>query len=490
VTWNAHGLAANTVVVFLVNPPGGAKNPTFANAGAFSAKTATSVTPTLPGSRVTGNLLISWCRVANGSSTLSLATTGWTVFSNVASGGSTVAVAYAYVTGTETAPVWTASASSTLQSWTMQYSNTAPSNPIGAIQNIGGTTAGGISPIGPLTTTQPFSNVASMIMSDQTTAFPTTPRLSSGNTYTSRATDSSVGGALWSDKAYANSGSSTGTLVSFAAAGTYSTALFEILPAATMPGGLSPSVRYYIVNPTTNTFQLSTTSAGAPINTTGTTTGTITCYANPLHFRPHPCARFTGIGNSGNQNLIDLNGSVDEPMWSRAKRGFGGKQYNSYAGIYGPNPRVWGYLDPTRGMIVNVRRAASAGTLLITAVGINQTTWVQSTFTQTIDLTMTGRRVVTPAAATGNVGADVLAAYADWLSGGIPPAGTSPTTGINFTFNGVPATERPIIEFEIFTDQGIHKFPVISGAPAYPATGTYVWMWSDSTIIAQYGTSP
>lgn len=490
VTWNAHGLAANTLVVFMINAPGATKNPTFVNNGALSAPTATSVTPALPGSRVTGNLLISWCRVPNGAATLSLSTAGWTVFTNVSSAGSTVAAAYAYVTGTEVAPVWTASASSNLQSWTVQYANTAPSSPIGAIQNIGGTTAGGIYPIGPLTTTQPFSVVANMIMSDQTTTAPGPPALSSSNRYTIRATDSSVGGASWSDKSYANVGSSTGTLISYAAAGTYSTLLFEILPAGAMPGGLAPSTRYYVVNPTTNTFQLATTANGSPITTTGTTTGTITCYANPLHFRPHPCCRFTGIANSGNQNLMDLNGSIDEPMWSRAKRAFVGKIYNSYAGIYGPNPRVWGYLDATRGMVVNVRRAASAGTLLITAAGWNQTTWALSPFSQTIDITQTGRRVVTPTAATGNVGADVLAAYADWLTGATPTLGTNPSGGINFTFSGVPATERPIIEFEIFTDQGVHKFPVLQGAPAYPAAGTYAWMWADSSIIAQYGTTP
>ena len=41
-----------------------------------------------------------------------------------------------------------------------------------------------------------------------------------------------------------------------------------------LPTGLSAGVRYYVVNATTNTYQLSLTSGGAAINTSGTQTGT------------------------------------------------------------------------------------------------------------------------------------------------------------------------------------------------------------------------
>jgi hypothetical protein len=492
VTWNAHGLAANTVVVFQTFAPGGTQNPTFATAGAMSFATATTITPALPASRVNGNLLVSWCRVANGTATLSLATTGWTVFTNVSSGGSTVAIAYAYVTGSEVAPVWTASASANLQSWTMQYSNTAPSNPIGAIMNTGGTTTGAI-PSGPLITTQPNSLMASAIMGDTSTQV-LTPALSSSNRYTARATAPGASNyALWSDKAYPYVGSSTGSLVSYAGGGTYSSALFEILPAASMPGGLNSSTRYYVVTPSANTFNVSATSGGAPINTTGTTTGTITCYANPLHFRPHPCARLTCIANSGNQNLMDMNGQIDEPMYSRAKRGFAGRVYNGYPGLYGPAPIVWGYLDSTRGLVVTVLKAATAGTLQIAAGGVNQTTWAFSNLAETIDLTQVGRRVVTNTTTSGAVGTDNLTPYADWLSGApptvtpLPPISGGWGSNVNFNFLNVPAADHPIITFEIYTDQGIHRFPVISGMP--PA-GTYPWMWADSTVIAQYGATP
>ena len=490
VTWNAHGLAANTCVVFQTYAPGGTANPVFATAGAMSFATATTITPALPPSRTNGNLLVSWCRAANSTPTLSLATTGWTVFTNVSSGGSVVAVAYAYVTGSEAAPVWSASASTNLQSWTMQYSNTAPSNPIGAIQNAGGSTSG--IPVGPLITTQPNSLMASMVMSDTPTTV-TTPALTTTNRYTSRATNAGASNyALWSDKAYPYVGSSTGALICFSGVGTYSQVLFEILPAASMPVGLNSSTRYFVVNPSTNTFNVAATSGGAPINTTGTTAGTITCYVNPLHFRPHPCARLTCIANSGNQNLMDMNGQIDEPMYSRAKRGFAGRVYNGNPALYGPAPIVWGYLDPTRGLVVNVLKAATAGTLQIAAAGVNQTTWAFSNLAETIDLTQTGRRVVTNITTSGAVGVDNLTPYADWLSGAVPtvtplPPSSSWAANINFLFLNVPAADHPIITVEIYTDQGIHRFPVISGMP--PA-GTAPWMWADSTVIAQYGATP
>lgn len=42
----------------------------------------------------------------------------------------------------------------------------------------------------------------------------------------------------------------------------------------TLPGGLSPIVLYYVVNKTSNTFQVSTTLGGSPVNITDDGTGT------------------------------------------------------------------------------------------------------------------------------------------------------------------------------------------------------------------------
>lgn len=42
----------------------------------------------------------------------------------------------------------------------------------------------------------------------------------------------------------------------------------------TLPGGLSPNTIYYVINPTTNTFQLATSAGGSAVNITDTGTGT------------------------------------------------------------------------------------------------------------------------------------------------------------------------------------------------------------------------
>lgn len=62
----------------------------------------------------------------------------------------------------------------------------------------------------------------------------------------------------------------------------------------TLPGGLSKQVIYYVINVTTNTFQLSTTSGGSAVNITDTGTGTHTVYNNSL--LPNRCGR-TAIGS-------------------------------------------------------------------------------------------------------------------------------------------------------------------------------------------------
>lgn len=47
-----------------------------------------------------------------------------------------------------------------------------------------------------------------------------------------------------------------------------------------LPTGLTPGTTYFVRNPTTNTFELSATSGGASINTTGSQSGTHTGFAS------------------------------------------------------------------------------------------------------------------------------------------------------------------------------------------------------------------
>lgn len=257
-----------------------------------------------------------------------------------------------------------------------------------------------------------------------------------------------------------------------------------------LPTGLSVSKAYYVTNDgnlATNTFAVSDTLAHAnagtgQINTSGSQSGTHTAFGNPLCFRPHPCPRFTSIGNSGCNTIIDQNGSVDEPLFSRVKRAFVGKQSNlggNSAGFQIPLPKIWGFL---KSMTVNVRKAGTAsGTLTISCPGFTQPNLTLSTFSQVIDTTVAGvRSWAGSAAPTGSAGADSIAAYADWIAGPLV-----------FTWStGVTLPNSPVVEFEIFTDQGITKFSNMMGAPGTPAAGFNLWQYIDSGILEQYGSSP
>lgn len=254
-----------------------------------------------------------------------------------------------------------------------------------------------------------------------------------------------------------------------------------------LPLPLLTSTVYYVVNDATNTFQVASTVGGAAINTTTGGSGTHMAFANPLCFRAHPCSRFTGIGNSGSSTIIDHNGSIDEPMFSRVKRVFVGKQSTlggNSIGFQQPSPKIWGQLTSDRVMRVNVIKAGvGAGqTLTISSPGFTQPNLALSNFSQVIDTTVAGTRVVTNTTATGPGGsADIIAAYSDWIAGPLV-----------FTWTSPPATlvNSPIVMFEMFTDQGITRFGNMLGAPGTPASGSFLWQYIDSGIIQQFGSLP
>ena len=58
-----------------------------------------------------------------------------------------------------------------------------------------------------------------------------------------------------------------------------------------LPTGLTASTRYYVINATVNTFQLSATLNGSAINTTGTQSGTHTLLS----------ANFDTLGSTGGE---------------------------------------------------------------------------------------------------------------------------------------------------------------------------------------------
>lgn len=255
-----------------------------------------------------------------------------------------------------------------------------------------------------------------------------------------------------------------------------------------LPTGILNSTIYYVANDgnlATNTFSVSDTLAHAnagtnQINTSGSQSGTHTAYGNPLCFRIHPCPRFTSLGNMGSSTILDMNGANDEPLFSRAKRAFVGKQSTlsgSPAGFQVPQCKVWGFL---RSMTVTVRKAGtSSGTLTITSPGFTQPALANGNFSQVIDTTTAGTRIVTNSTTTGSAGSDSLASYANWLAG-----------PMLFTWStGVTLANSPVVEFEITTDQGITRFSNMMGAPGTPSAG-FMWQYQDSGISQQFGSTP
>jgi len=255
-----------------------------------------------------------------------------------------------------------------------------------------------------------------------------------------------------------------------------------------LPTGFTPNyVPYYVVGSSgtvAGTFNLATTSGGTAINSSGTQSGVHTAITNPLHINPHPCPRFTGIGNSGTQAIVDLNGAIDEPIFSRFKRGFVARQFQfNEINFQGPTGRIWGNLIS---LTINVYQAATgmaAGAyhVTITCPGFTQPGLVLTPLNVVVDLTVAGTRTITSTAVTGSAGADALGSpYANWLCGSatgnyanslsILPGGTLPTTIAN----------GATFDVEVLTDQGLTRFATMFGQDA--SKGNAVTTFTDASM--------
>jgi hypothetical protein len=234
---------------------------------------------------------------------------------------------------------------------------------------------------------------------------------------------------------------------------------------AVFPTGINPFANYWVVNTSANTFQLASSYNGAAIVGTGTPSGSYNVVTGALHIRNHPCPRFTGLGNSGHATLVDLNGAVDEPIFSRFKRVFSGFQNTSEINFQYPTPRIWGNLVT---MTVNVLQPATGVTAGTAKVTITCPTFVQpnltlALMTQVIDLTVAGVRTITATTATGPAGTtDVIAAVPNWMTTGA--ASNPPSNANNFSIlcSGLPAktnlANQAVFSVEVITDQGMARF--------------------------------
>lgn len=131
-TANTHTFTGGTVATN-ATPTAGA-TPVFQSAGALSQASATTNTPALPATRTNGWLMIGFCRVTGATgTTLTCPTSGWTqIVNNLGTGNQRFMAAWAYVTGSEVAPVFTLGTSDTSDAQVVMYSGTAAANPIGA----------------------------------------------------------------------------------------------------------------------------------------------------------------------------------------------------------------------------------------------------------------------------------------------------------------------------------------------------------------------
>jgi hypothetical protein len=177
-----------------------------------------------------------------------------------------------------------------------------------------------------------------------------------------------------------------------------------------------------------------------------------------------------------------MNGAVDEPIFSRWKRSYVGFQSTDEINYQEPTGRLWGKLVS---MTVTVQQPATSGTLSITCPGFVQPNLALNTFSQTIDLTTTGTRIVTPGGVTA-LGTDSLTAYGDWLSAGnISGQAVGNTSKLQVLPSGTPVglQNQAIVEIEFLTDQGLTRFSTMHGYDTLSNnTGTYV----DSSIRTFY----
>lgn len=107
-----------------------------------------------------------------------------------------------------------------------------------------------------------------------------------------------------------------------------------------LPTGLTVNTKYFIINATVNTFQLSATLGGSAINTTGTQSGTHTLFS----------ANFDTLGSTGGEVNHTL--SVDEmPSHSHnvIDQFGGGSNYNVVVATDGNGSTDRTYTTPPTG---------------------------------------------------------------------------------------------------------------------------------------------
>ena len=178
--------------------------PSFVNAGTYATTTAASITPALPGSRVTGNLLLAYAHVSSTSASTWTTPSGWTLAASLGQGSfRPTLVCYRYVDGTETAPVFAVSPTAQCTAQVLQYSGAVASSPIGGVSSSTSTANPVTCPA--ITSTAANSLAVNLVVVGTSAAIG----VSSGWTLET-STNSSSGSPTVSDLTIASAGSSSG----------------------------------------------------------------------------------------------------------------------------------------------------------------------------------------------------------------------------------------------------------------------------------------
>ena len=105
--------------------------------------------------------------------------------------------------------------------------------------------------------------------------------------------------------------------------------IFQISAGGTMPTGISVNTSYYVKYVNANSFNVSASSGGANINTTGSTSGTITCYS--LYYLLQSATQ-TGVTNGAVVKIQDGSSCAVVSVQNAAGTAVGGN--SSSAGGY------------------------------------------------------------------------------------------------------------------------------------------------------------
>jgi len=184
-----------------------------------------------------------------------------------------------------------------------------------------------------------------------------------------------------------------------------------------------------------------------------------TPYSNPDRIVPHPCQSVTFINVSGCPQATWMSSAPPaRPAFEYSKLTyFGSMPQNGTNLLRGYN---WGNLSK---LTINVRKAYSGATspAVANVAGIVTTSsYTANYYYVNIDLTQAGLRTITPTTINGALGNDVLGSAPGniWFTGNWGLAGFS---GVDLSADTI--THQPIWELELYTDQGITAFDVISG---------------------------